>query len=173
MRGSSKVCWRMSTISERATASGKTSATWCATGSAVRSPARCLVRRRGSAPTATPSLAGRAARERNLQHLTNNTRFLIPRWVRVPHLASHVLGLIARRIRSDWQEKYGHPVHALETFVERSRFRGTCYRAANWQRLGETRGRTRNDRNNTIRVEIKDVYLHPLTPRFREELCSA
>jgi len=115
----------------------------------------------------------RSTRERNLQHLTNNTRFLIPRWVRVPHLASHVLGLIARRIRSDWQEKYGHPVHALETFVERSRFQGTCYRAANWQRLGETRGRTRNDRDNTIRVEIKDVYLHPLTPRFREELCSA
>ena len=93
--------------------------------------------------------------------------------MRVSHLASHVLGLIARRIRSDWQEKYGHPVHALETFVERSRFQGTCYRAANWQRLGETRGRTRNDRDNTIRVEIKDVYLHPLTPRFREELCSA
>lgn len=115
----------------------------------------------------------RSTRERNLQHLTNNTRFLIPRWVQVPHLASHVLGLIARRIRSDWQEKYGHPVHALETFVERSRFQGTCYRAANWQRLGETCGRTRNDRDNTIRVEIKDVYLHPLTPRWREELCSA
>jgi hypothetical protein len=115
----------------------------------------------------------RTTRERNLQHLTNNTRFLIPRWVRVPHLASHVLGLITRRIRSDWQKKYGHPVHALETFVERSRFQGTCYRAANWQRLGETRGRTRNDRNNTICVEIKDVYLHPLTPRFRKELCSA
>ena len=114
----------------------------------------------------------RSTRERNLQHLTNNTRFLIPRRVQVPHLASHVLGLIARRIRSDWQEKYGHPVHALETFVERSRFQGTCYRAANWQRLGETCGRTRNDRDNTIRVEIKDVYLHPLTPRFREELCS-
>jgi len=115
----------------------------------------------------------RSTRERNLQHLTNNTRFLIPRWVRVPQLASHVLGLIARRIRSDWQEKYGHPVHALETFVERSRFQGTCYRAANWQRLGETRGRTRNDRNTTIHVEIKDVYLHALTPRFRKELCSA
>lgn len=115
----------------------------------------------------------RTTRERNLQHLTNNTRFLIPRWVRVPHLASHVLRLITRRIRSDWQEKYGHPVHALETFVERSRFQGTCYRAANWQRLGETCGRTRNDRDNTIRVEIKDVYLHPLTPRFRKELCAA
>ena len=114
----------------------------------------------------------RSTRARNLQHLTNNTRFLIPPWVQVPHLASHVLGLIARRIRADWQEKYGHPVHALETFVERSRFQGTCYRAANWQRLGETRGRTRNDRANTIRVAIKDVYLHPLTPNFRKELCA-
>ena len=85
----------------------------------------------------------RTARERNLQGLTNNTRFLIPSWVQVPHLASHVLGLIARRIRADWQAKYGHPVYALETFVDRSRFKGTCYRAANWLRLGCTQGRTR------------------------------
>lgn len=86
---------------------------------------------------------GRLSRERNLQLLTNNTRFLILPWVEVPHLASHVLGLIARRIRDDWQAKYGHPVHALETFVDRSRFKGTCYRAANWMRLGATQGRTR------------------------------
>jgi hypothetical protein len=84
----------------------------------------------------------RAARERNLQKLTNNTRFLIPGWVEVPHLASHVLGLIARRIRADWQAKYGHPVAALETFVDGSRFQGTCYQAANWRRLGATQGRT-------------------------------
>ena len=106
----------------------------------------------------------RATRERNLQRLTNNTRFLIPGWVQVPHLASHVLGLIARRIRADWQAKYGHPIHALETFVDRSRFKGTCYRAANWLRLGETRGRTRNDRAHRIRAAIKDVYLYPLVP---------
>ena len=112
----------------------------------------------------------RAARERNLQGLANNTRFLIPGWVRVPHLASHVLGLIARRVRADWQAKYGHPVHALETFVERSRFKGTCYRAANWRRLGETRGRTRNDRHTRIRVPVKDVYLYPLAANFREAL---
>jgi len=114
----------------------------------------------------------RAARERNLQRLTNNTRFLIPGWVQVPHLASHVLGLIARRIRSDWQEKYAHPVHALETFVDRSRFQGTCYRAANWLRLGATRGRTRNDHAHRIRAAVKDVYLYPLGPNFREELCA-
>jgi hypothetical protein len=110
--------------------------------------------------------------ERNLQGLTNNTRFLIPAWVQVPHLASHVLGLIARRIRADWQAKYAHPVHALETFVDRSRFKGTCYRAANWLRLGETKGRTRNDRANRIRVPVKDVYLYPLVAEFRRELCA-
>ena len=113
-----------------------------------------------------------AARERNLQWLTNNTRFLVLPWVEVPHLASHVLGLIARRICGDWQAKYGHPVHALETFVDRSRFRGTCYRAANWLRLGATQGRTRNDRNRSIQTAIKDVYLYPLTPHFRQELCA-
>lgn len=99
----------------------------------------------------------RTAREHNLQHITNNTRALIPSWVRVPHLASHVPGLIARRIRSDWQAKYGHPVYALETFVDRSRFKGTCYRAANWVRLGATQGRTRNDRAHSIKAPIKDV----------------
>jgi hypothetical protein len=114
----------------------------------------------------------RATRERNLQGLTNNTRFLVLPWVSVPHLASHVLGRIARRIRSDWQAKYGHPVHALETFVDRSRFRGICYRAANWLRLGETRGRTRNDRHRRIQASVKDVYLYPLIPGFRRELCA-
>jgi hypothetical protein len=113
-----------------------------------------------------------AQRQRNLQLLTNNTRFLIPAWVQVPHLASHVLGSIARRIRADWQAKYGHPVQALETFVDRSRFKGTCYRAANWLRLGATKGRSRNDRQNRIRVPVKDVYLYPLTPDFRRELCA-
>jgi hypothetical protein len=114
----------------------------------------------------------RTARERNLPQLTNNTRFLVPDWVSVPHLASHVLGLITRRIRADWQVKYGHPVSALETFVDRSRFKGTCYRAANWQRLGATRGRTRNDRAHCIRAAVKDVYLYPLTADFRRELCA-
>jgi len=114
----------------------------------------------------------RPTRERNLQHLTNNTRFLILPWVRVPHLASHVLGLIARRIRADWQLKYGHPVAALETFVDRSRFKATCYRAANWIKVGSTRGRTRNDRQQRIQVPVKEVYLYPLLDGFRGELCS-
>jgi hypothetical protein len=114
----------------------------------------------------------RPTRERNLQHLTNNTRFLIPAWVQVLHIASHVLGLIARRIRADWQAKYGHPVHALETFVDRSRFQATCYRAANWLRLGQTRGRTRNDQHKRIHVPVKDVYLYPLVNDFRRALCD-
>lgn len=112
----------------------------------------------------------RAVRERNLQGLTNNTRFLVLPWVEVPHLASHVLGRIARRIRADWQAKYGHPVQALETFVDRARFKGTCYRAANWRRLGATRGRTRNDREHRIRAAVKDVYFYPLVADFRREL---
>jgi hypothetical protein len=114
----------------------------------------------------------RSCRERNLQGLTNNTRFLVLPWVEVPHLASHVLGLITRRIRADWQGKYGHPVHALETFVDRSRFRGTCYQAANWLRLGATQGRTRNDRHRRIQAPVKEVYLYPLIPDFRQELCA-
>jgi hypothetical protein len=113
----------------------------------------------------------RATRERNLQRLTNNTRFLILPWVQVPCLASRVLSLVVRRIRSDWEAKYGHSVHVLETFVDTSRFRGTCYRAANWVRLGATQGRTRNDRKHRIRAPTKDVYVLPLTRTFRRELC--
>ena len=111
-------------------------------------------------------------REANLGFLTNNTRFLVLPWVTVPHLASHLLATLARRVRADWQAKYGHPVHALETFVESNRFQGTCYRAANWLRLGKTQGRTRNDRNHCLRATVKDVYLYPLSPDFRRELCA-
>jgi len=114
----------------------------------------------------------RAIREKNLGLLTNNTRFLVLPWVSVPHLASHLLAVLARRVRADWQRKYGHPIHALETFVDRERFRGTCYQAANWVRLGSTQGRTRNDRDRCIRASVKDVYLYPLTRNFRRELCA-
>jgi hypothetical protein len=113
----------------------------------------------------------RAIRDRNLQRLTNNTRFLILPWVVVPHLASHVLSLVTRRIRADWMSKYGHPVDALETFVDRDRFRGSCYRAANWQHVGKTKGRTRNEKEHLIAASVKDVYLYPLISNFRQELC--
>lgn len=109
-------------------------------------------------------------KEGNLYLATNNMRFLVLPWVRVAHLASHILGRIARRIGEDWVERYGHSVVLLETFVDTSRFRGICYRAANWRYVGQTKGRSRNDRYNKLRVPVKDVYLYPLTPHFREIL---
>jgi hypothetical protein len=110
-------------------------------------------------------------RSHRLPGVANNTRFLILPWVRVPHLASHLLARVLRRISEDWQHKYGHPLHLIETFVERDRFRGTCYRAANWKLVGQTTGRSRQDRYSTMNVPVKDIYLYPLTPRFRELLC--
>jgi hypothetical protein len=103
-----------------------------------------------------------AEREERLAELANNTRFLILPWVKVPHLASHVLGRVARRIDRDWRKKYGHGIRWLETFVEKDRFRGTCYRAANWTLVGQTRGRSRQDRYTQLRVPVKDVYVYPL-----------
>lgn len=103
----------------------------------------------------------------NLGFITNNTRFLILPWVRVPHLASHILAQIAKRISADWEAKYSHPIYLLETFVDHSRFRGTCYQAANWNLVGQTQGRTRNDRNHSIEATIKDIYLYRLTRKKR------
>lgn len=112
-----------------------------------------------------------ATRAKRLNWTTNNTRFLILPWVRVPHLASHLLAHVLRRLSADWQAKYGHPIRLVETFVDRSRFKGTCYRAANWTLVGQTQGRSRQDRDRALQVPIKDIYLYPLTTRFREELC--
>ncbi len=109
-------------------------------------------------------------RRQRLHWVTNNTRFLILPWVRVAHLASWVLGRVLRRLSADWQDKYGHPIVLVETFVEQERFAGTCYRAANWIRLGSTTGRSRQDRDGTLRVAVKDVYVYPLRPDFRREL---
>jgi len=106
-------------------------------------------------------------RRNGLHQLANNTRFLILPWVRVPHLASAVLGAVARRIDGDWRTKYGHGLEVLETFVERERFAGTCYRAANWQWVGTTRGRSRQDRDHTCSVPLKDIYLYRLHRRSR------
>jgi hypothetical protein len=109
-------------------------------------------------------------RQNHLGLIANNSRFLILPWVQVPHLGSWILGRVAGRIARDWRAKYGHPVVLLETFVERERFRGTVYRAANWQRVGATTGRTRQDRHTCIQVAVKDIYVHPLCRRFREVL---
>lgn len=109
-------------------------------------------------------------RGKNLSLVTNNMRFLVLPWVKVEHLASHILAKVARRISSDWTDKYGHPVCILETFVECGRFLGTCYKASNWICVGKTKGRSRNDRYNTLKVPVKDIYLYPLVKRFREVL---
>ena len=103
-----------------------------------------------------------AQRRAGLQTVANNTRFLILPWVRVPGLASHVLGQVARRIDAGWQAKYGHGLHWLETFVERGRFAGTCYRAANWRCVGQTTGRRCADRHHTLQVPVKDVFIYQL-----------
>jgi hypothetical protein len=110
-------------------------------------------------------------RAQRLSWITNNVRFLILPWVRVPHLASHLLARLTRRLAADWLAKYGHPVHLVETFVDRSRFKGTCYRAANWICVGQTQGRSRQDRDRALSVPVKDVHLYPLVPDFREKLC--
>ena len=111
-------------------------------------------------------------RERTLPLLANNTRFLVLPWVRVPHLASHVLGRVVGRLHADWRGKYGHGIELLETFVDHERFRGTCYRAAGWLPVGATAGRSRNDRDQTLSVPVKDIYLRPLFPDFRRRLCA-
>jgi len=109
-------------------------------------------------------------RQEHLRLVANNVRFLILPWAQVPDLGSWILGQIAGRIGRDWQAKYGHPVVLLETFVERQRFQGTVYRAANWQRVGVTAGRTRQDRHTCLQVPVKDIYLYPLRRAFREAL---
>jgi hypothetical protein len=100
-----------------------------------------------------------------LTQLANNTRFLILPWVRVRHLATHVLGQVVRRIASDWQNKYGHGLRWLETFVDTQRYRGASYQAANWRYVGQTTGRSRQDRNHRLQVSRKAVYLYSLPAR--------
>ena len=111
-----------------------------------------------------------AVRRGHLHLVAYNTRFLILPWVQTPHLASHILGLIARRISADWQVLYGHPLYYLETFVDRERFRGTSYRAANWQCLGQTTGRGIKDKLHRVTLSRKDVLGYPLCPDFRRRL---
>jgi hypothetical protein len=110
------------------------------------------------------------ARRRNIRFIAYNTRFLILPWVRVEHLASHILGRMVARISEDWQRMYGHPIYFLETFVDPERFRGTCYRAANWVLLGKTTGRGKQSNSYVPNRSIKEVLGYPLTKRFRELL---
>jgi hypothetical protein len=110
------------------------------------------------------------ARRRNVRFLAYNTRFLILPWIKVEHLASHILGRMASRISADWQRIYGHPIYFLETFVDPERFRGTCYRAANWVVLGKTTGRGKQCNSYVPNRSIKDVLGYPLAKQFRELL---
>jgi Druantia protein DruA len=110
------------------------------------------------------------ARKRNIRFVVYNSRYLILPWVRVEHLASHLLGWVAREVSGEWERVYGHPVYFLETFVDPARFRGTCYRAANWVYLGQTTGRGKDDHTNRPNRPLKDVLGYPLTKRFRELL---
>ena len=110
------------------------------------------------------------ARRRNIRFIAYNTRFLILPWVRVPHLASHILSRMAARISVDWQQLYGHPIYFLETFVDTERFRGTCYRAANWVLLGKTTGRGKQCNSYVPNRSIKEVLGYPLTKHFRQHL---
>ena len=111
-------------------------------------------------------------RAQGLFFIANNSRFLILPWVRVPYLASHILSAIASRIQADWQRRYHHPIYLLESFVQQDRFRGTCYQAANWVRVGQTTGRTRQDRHNRVNAPFKDIYLYPLSDDVPRQLCG-
>jgi hypothetical protein len=113
-----------------------------------------------------------AQRRANIHLIGYNTRFLILPWVSVPHLASHLLARIARRISSDWQSLYHHPIYLLESFVDTERFSGTCYRAANWVYLGLTTGRGKNDQTNKPNRSLKAVWGYPLEADFRRHLCA-
>ena len=110
-------------------------------------------------------------REERLPWVVNNDRFLILPWVEVPHLASFVLSRCLRRLRSDWQRIYQQDVALAETFIQKDRFRGGCYAAANWRCIGESCGRGRNDRFHQEALPIKTIWVYALCPEFRHVLC--
>jgi hypothetical protein len=110
------------------------------------------------------------ARLANIRLLAYNTRFLILPWATVPHLASHILGRMARILSADWQRLYAHPIYFVETFIDPQRFSGTCYRAANWKVMGQTTGRGKDDRAHKANRSIKEVLGYPLVKDFRQRL---
>jgi hypothetical protein len=109
-------------------------------------------------------------RKAHIHLLAYNSRFLILPWVRVRHLASHILGRMVRMVSEDWQALYNHPIYYLETFVDKKRFSGTCYKAANWIYLGDTTGRGKNDQTHIPNRSIKAVWGYPLCKEFRNYL---
>lgn len=111
-------------------------------------------------------------RQRNLHLIVNNARFLILPWIRCRNLASRILGLISRRLSQDWQLRYAYRPVLVETFVEKPRFTGTCYKAANWLYLGDTQGRGKLDTLHRHAAPIKSIWVHPLARDFRHHLCN-
>ncbi|MBW1903619.1 MAG: DUF4338 domain-containing protein, partial [Deltaproteobacteria bacterium] len=109
-------------------------------------------------------------KENNLHFVANNTRFLILPWISVKCLASKILALNAKRISDDWIKIYNHPLYLLETFVEQNRFKGTCYKAANWILTGQTKGTAKKGHDHLFHGKIKDVYLYTLRKNFRKKL---
>jgi hypothetical protein len=112
-------------------------------------------------------------RRAGIHLLAYNTRYLLMPWVKVPQLASHLLGRVARQIAADWQALYGHPVYLLETFIDPERFRGTCYRAANYIYLGLTTGRGKDDQTRRPNRSLKQLWVYPLRRDFRRCLTLA
>jgi hypothetical protein len=124
-----------------------------------------------AAPTPQPlSLLGGGARNAPALFVKLLSYAAILPWVKVPRLASHLLGRLARRISRDWQQLYGHPIHLLETFVDPERFAGTSYQAANWIYLGLTTGRGKNDQTNKINRTRKRHLVYPLHKNWRQML---
>jgi hypothetical protein len=112
-------------------------------------------------------------RQRSLQWIVNNARFLILPWVRIKGLASKILALSARQMPRHWETRYGHRPLLLETLVDAARFRGTCYRAANWIHVGQTSGRGRMDREHKCHGQaVKDIYVYPLARDAQQQLCG-
>jgi hypothetical protein len=112
------------------------------------------------------------SRKAHIHLLAYNSRFLILPWVRVGYLASHILARMAKIVCQDWQAIYRHPIYYLETFIEKNRFAGTCYKAANWIYLGDTTGRGKNDHTNKVNRSIKSVWGYPLSKHFRTLLST-
>jgi hypothetical protein len=113
------------------------------------------------------------ARKANIRFVAYQSRFLILPWVRVPHLASHLLGCISRRLSADWERVYAHPIYFTETFVDPARYRGTCYRAANWTYLGMTTGRGKDAATHVPNRSLKQVFGYPLVKDFQRRLCGS
>lgn len=109
-------------------------------------------------------------KDKNLCGIVNNIRFLILPWVKIKYLASYLLGQSVKIVPRDWQKRYGHPIYLLETFVEKQRFKGTCYKAANWIYLGETKGSAKRGSNHDYHGNIKKIYVYPLGKDFRQKL---